>query len=66
MLPPVIGTTMMVIGAQNMLGGFLLAVITENSSALSIPEPGPANSGNQRAQEDMPGEPAYGRKIAGS
>ncbi len=35
MLPAVVGTTLMVIGAQNALGGFLLAVVTGNEATFA-------------------------------
>ncbi len=34
-LPAVVGTTLMVVGAQNALGGFLLAVVTGNEAAFA-------------------------------
>jgi hypothetical protein len=38
-LPAVVGTTLMVVGAQNALGGFLLAVINGNEAELATKSP---------------------------
>ncbi len=61
MLPPVIGTTLIVIGAQNVLGGFLLAVATGNDATFAVPEsragfnnPGrPANASNNPTESEV-------------
>jgi hypothetical protein len=46
MLPAVVGTTLMVIGAQNALGGFLLAAISGHEAEFLKNEPDPAAARN--------------------
>ncbi|WP_020176022.1 glycosyltransferase family 2 protein [Methyloferula stellata] len=55
MLPAVIGTTLMVIGAQNVLGGFLLAVINgHEADFLNEEKYQPAVRQNHPAQNKLP------------
>ena len=41
-LPAVLGTSLMVIGTQNILGGFLIAIVNGNDASFAQPEPAPA------------------------
>lgn len=40
--PAVLGTSLLVIGAQNILGGFLMAIVNGNDASFTRPEPAPA------------------------
>jgi glycosyltransferase involved in cell wall biosynthesis len=44
MLPPVVGTTLMVIGGQNALGGFLLAIINGHEADFAMTVAGPRSN----------------------
>ena len=45
-LPAVLGTSLLVIGAQNILGGFLIAIVNGNDADFVRPAPVPAASGS--------------------
>ena len=43
-LPAVLGTSLLVIGAQNILGGFLIAIVNGNDAEFVRPAPIPASA----------------------
>lgn len=70
MLPPVIGTTLMVIGAQNALGGFLLAVATGNDATFAVRESrlgfdNPVTTTANASNEPIESEVEDNRRAAG-
>ena len=56
-LPAVVGTTLMVLGVQNMLGGFLLAIVNGNEADFRKPQQLPASA--PAAAPQIPAEPRH-------
>ncbi len=55
-LPAAAGAALLVVGAQNALGGFLLAVVNGNEAEFLKPETAPRSKPRETAREDGPDE----------